>query len=203
MARLFAIVRDETGASVCVAYFVEIHHCLLEPRGVAFLRPAVSPSLVPVTTDLHSLFRIRSEICRLCTTFTADPYVAAVRLGVIPCQFILRRLLTQSQQEHLVSNKIPHFDGRWHTEKVRTLTQRAFSKARRLFHDWGTDLFEHVVYRARWDAVAFEVDESHLLESVHDFLGRFSLFRERIRMSVFAKIDQRNSKCLRASYQIK
>jgi len=63
-------------------------------------------------------------------------------------------------------------------------------------HGRGTDLFEHVVYRARWDAVALEVDESHLLESFHDFLGRFSLFRERIRMSVFAKIDQGNSKCL-------
>ena len=106
MARLFAIVRDETGASVCVAYFVEIHHCLLEPRGVAFLRPAVSPGLVPVTADLHSLFRIRSDICRLCTTFTADPYVAAVRLGVIPCQFILRRLLAQSQEEQWAAKSL-------------------------------------------------------------------------------------------------
>jgi len=123
MASLFAIVRHETGASVRAAYFVEIHHYLLEPRGVAFLRPVVSPCLVPVTTDLHSLFRIRSDICRLCTTFAANPYVAAVRLGVIPCQFILRWLLAQSQQGDLMSSKIPYFDGRWQTEKVRTLIQ--------------------------------------------------------------------------------
>lgn len=97
-----------------------------------------------------------------------------------------------------MGSKIPYFDGRRQTEKVRTLIQGAMStRPGEPSHDErGTDLFEHAVYRARWDAVTFEVDESHLLESVHDFLGRFSLFRERIRMSVFAKIDQRNSKCL-------
>jgi len=42
--------------------------------------------------------------------------------------------------------------------------------------------------------MAFEVDESHLLESIHNFLGRFPLFRGRIRMSVFAEIDQGDSK---------
>jgi len=64
----------------------------------------------------------------------------------------------------------------------------------RLFREKGTDLFEHNVYRARWDAVAFEVDESHLLESVHNFVGRSPLLRERVCMSKFAKVDQGNPK---------
>ena len=124
MASLFAIVSHEMGVSVVrAAYFVEIHHCFSESRGIAFLRPAVSPSLVPVTTDLHTLFRIRSNICGLCTTFGANPYVAAVRSGVVPCQFILRQLFAQSQQEHLVSSKVSYFDERRQTEKVRTLIQ--------------------------------------------------------------------------------
>lgn len=37
------------------------------------------------------------------------------------------------------------------------------------------DLVEHVVYRTRWDAVTLEVDKSHLLESINDFIGRFPL----------------------------
>jgi len=99
MASLFAIVSHEIGVLVRAAYFVKIHHCLPESRGIAFMGPAVSPSLVPVTTDLHSFFRIRSNICGFCITFAANPYVAAVRPWIIPCQFILRQLLVQSQQE--------------------------------------------------------------------------------------------------------
>ena len=100
-----------------------------------------------------------------------------------------------------------YFDGRRQTEKVRTLIQGPSQQGPESYlHDKGTDLFEHVVYRVRWDAVAFEVDESHLLESVHDFLGRIPLFRERICMSIFAKVDQGNSKCLVGTgilYQVK
>ena len=81
-------------------------------------------------------------------------------------------------------------------KKSALLFKDHLNKTRKAIHDKGTDLFEHVVYRVRWDAVAFEVDESHLLESVHNFLGRIPLFRERIRMSIFAEIDQGNSKCL-------
>ena len=66
----------------------------------------------------------------------------------------------------------------------------------RLFRETGADLFEHIVYRARWDAVAFKVDESHLLESVHNFFGCLPLLRERVCMSEFAKVDQGNLKCL-------
>lgn len=58
MASLFMIMSRETVASVRVAYFEEIHHGLPKSRGVAFLRPVVSPSLIPVATDLHGLFRI-------------------------------------------------------------------------------------------------------------------------------------------------
>jgi hypothetical protein len=53
----------------------------------------------------------------------------------------------------------------------------------------GTDLSEHIVYRTRRHAVAFEIDESHLLESIHDFVGRLPLLRERVCLSVLAKVD--------------
>jgi hypothetical protein len=58
------------------------------------------------------------------------------------------------------------------------------------------DLFEYIVYRTRWDAVAFEIDESYLLESIHDFFGRLPLLRERVCMSIFAKVDQGDPKSL-------
>lgn len=58
MTSLFVVVSRETGVSVRAAYFEEIHHGLPESRGVAFLRPVVSPSLIPVATDLHGLFRV-------------------------------------------------------------------------------------------------------------------------------------------------
>jgi len=48
----------------------------------------------------------------------------------------------------------------------------------KLFREKGADLVEHIVYRALWDAVTFKVDESHLLKSIHNFVGRFPLFRE-------------------------
>ena len=38
-----------------------------------------------------------------------------------------------------------------------------------------TFLFEHVVHRARWYAMAFEVDKSYLLEPVYNFICRFPL----------------------------
>jgi hypothetical protein len=60
----------------------------------------------------------------------------------------------------------------------------------------GTNLCEHIVYRIRRDAVAFEVDESYLLESVHNFVGCFPLLGERVRISEFAKVNQGNPKLL-------
>jgi hypothetical protein len=38
-----------------------------------------------------------------------------------------------------------------------------------------TDLSERFVYLTRRDAVAFEVDKSDLLESIHNFVGRLPL----------------------------
>ena len=90
----------------------------------------------------------------------------------------------------------PYFDGRGQTEKIRTLIHKGYFTMKRLFREKGADLFEHIVYRALWDAVAFKVDESHLLKSVHDFVGRFPFLRERVCMSEFAKVDQGNSKRL-------
>ena len=58
MASLFIIVSRETDVSVGAAYFEEIRHCLPKSRGVAFLRPVVSPGLIPVATNLHGLFRV-------------------------------------------------------------------------------------------------------------------------------------------------
>jgi len=63
--------------------------------------------------------------------------------------------------------------------------QRQFQQGA-LSRDKGTDLFEYIVHRTRWDAVAREIDESYLLESIHDFVGRLPLLRERVCMSIFA-----------------
>jgi len=82
----------------------------------------------------------------------------------------------------------PYFDGRGQTEKVRTLIHKGYFNME-LFREKGADLVEHIVYCALWDAVAFKVDESHLLKSIHNFVGRFPLFRERVCMSEFAKVD--------------
>lgn len=90
----------------------------------------------------------------------------------------------------------PYFDGRGQTEKIRTLIHKGYFNIRILFREKSADLFKHIVYRALWDAVAFKVDESHLLKSVHYFVGRFPLLRERVCMSEFAKVDQGNSKRL-------
>lgn len=60
----------------------------------------------------------------------------------------------------------------------------------------GADLSEHIVHRARRNTVALQVDESDLFEPIYDFIGRFPLFRECVCMSIFAEIDQRNSKRL-------
>jgi hypothetical protein len=52
---------------------------------------------------------------------------------------------------------------------------RVISTRRRLGTELQTDLSEHVVYRTRRDAVAFEVDKPDLLESIHNFVGRLPL----------------------------
>jgi hypothetical protein len=44
--------------------------------------------------------------------------------------------------------------------------------------------------------MTFEIDKPHLLESIHDFVGRLPLLRERVCMSVFAEVDKGNSKRL-------
>jgi len=98
MASLFMIVSRETDVSVRAAYFEEIHHCLPKSRGVAFLRPVVSPSLIPVATDLHGLFRVwrlvasfsyLRGVCGLRDKFAANLHIAAVSPRVLPCEFIL------------------------------------------------------------------------------------------------------------------
>jgi hypothetical protein len=52
---------------------------------------------------------------------------------------------------------------------------RGISTRGRLGTKIQTDLFEHVVYLTRRDAVAFEVDKPDLLESIHNVVGRLPL----------------------------
>lgn len=52
---------------------------------------------------------------------------------------------------------------------------RVFSTRACLATERQTHLSEHVVYFARRDAVAFEVDKPDLLESIHNFVGGLSL----------------------------
>lgn len=98
MASLLIIVSWKTDISVRAAYFEEIHHCLPKSRRIAFLRPVVSPSFVPVATDLHSLFRVwrlvalfryLCSVCGLRDKFAADLHIAAVSPRVLPRKFIL------------------------------------------------------------------------------------------------------------------
>jgi hypothetical protein len=63
----------------------------------------------------------------------------------------------------MVNEKTPHSD-----------SGGCFSET--IFHDEGADLFEDIVHSARRDAVTFEIDESYLLEAVHNFVRHFSLF---------------------------
>ncbi len=58
------------------------------------------------------------------------------------------------------------------------------------------DLSEHTVHSAQRNTMAFEIDESDLFESVHNFVGCFPLLRKRGCMSVFAEINQRDSEGL-------
>ncbi len=44
--------------------------------------------------------------------------------------------------------------------------------------------------------MAFEIDESDLLESIHNIVGCFPLLRERRCMLEFAKVNQRDSESL-------
>lgn len=83
---------------VFAAYLKEVQHRLLKFRGVTFLRPMVSPRLVPVAADLHTFLRVRrfiaqfgyrSSIDGLGDIFPANLDVATIRTGVIPCEFIL------------------------------------------------------------------------------------------------------------------
>lgn len=82
-----------------VARLVEVQRGLLEAWSVAFLRPLVFPGLIPVTADLHALFEVGSlgtqlsdfvRVGRLGNTFTADPDIAPVRAGILPCKLVLR-----------------------------------------------------------------------------------------------------------------
>ena len=78
------------------------------------------------------------------------------------------------------------------TGKILHSVSKAISaqqQVRPVTGDKYTDLFEHVIHRIRRDAMATEVDESYLLESIHDFVGRPPLLGERVCMSVFAEVD--------------
>ena len=43
-----------------MACLIEVQHGLLEARCIDLLRPLVLPSLVPVSSDFHALFEVRS-----------------------------------------------------------------------------------------------------------------------------------------------
>ena len=60
----------------------------------------ISPRFVPVATDLYTFLRVRgflaqfgylSSIAGLREIFPASLDVAAIRTGVIPCEFILQQ----------------------------------------------------------------------------------------------------------------
>lgn len=97
----------------------EMKHGLLKPRCISFLWPFVLPGGIPITTDFHRFFRVRSlgaqrsylgSIGRLCYTFPAYFDITSVSTRVIPGDLILRSPLS-GVIRRLGSELLPWFPG--------------------------------------------------------------------------------------------